>query len=466
MTETKTNPGYYTLRSLVLQSVVGNRSDFFDAAALDISNMVPSISISTSIDQSAIMGSFRVHDSLGVLEKFPLRGEERASIVVIDSLENEVIFDVFLYKIDEVSVSDENDVVYYTVHFLSYQGFQSGKYEIIKAFREKTITDIVTEIFNEYYLPRREARPSDFGANPNDRVSESSNKNIIIYPGSDGLVRCTIPRLKPDEAMAFLSKRAYSELSPSNSYRFFENLRSYYFTTDEALYDTANQRNQIFQFTYVANIQKNQEGFEAHMNNLSSLSNAKRVNTVDDMYSGTYRNKIFTLDILKRTVNLNDPGYSYLENKGRYFGTESQNVEDRHTQEFADEYLNENIQKKFLLVKNYTDEDTNSDAALYGNLSLDMIASNRLAFRKHIESILLTASGPGRLDITAGDVIDLYVPEINVDEPKRNPQLSGKYIVKSVVYEMNMDTMTNKYLLMKREWAVTAGETSLGLLDL
>jgi hypothetical protein len=454
------SPGYYNLRSLVIQNAVGVRSDHFSGVALDISNLVPTLSISTSIDRTSLAGHFRVYDGVGVLEKFPLRGEERASIVINDSLGNEMTYDVFCYKIDGVTISNENGIVSYTVHFVSYQSFVAGKSTIIKAIREKTISQVVNELFAEHYNPSRSSRPSDRSTRPTDRVAESSNKGIIVYPETDGIVRYTIPKLRPDEALQFLARRAFSQRSLSSTYRFFESARSYHFTTDEALFDVANQRSKSFEMTFSDAIPKDPAHFAEAMNNLDAVINSARVNTIDDMYGGAYRNKIHVLDILSGSVNLNDPGYSYLENRGQYFSAENSQVEDRHTEQFAEMFFNENVQKTFLMVKDYMDGDGNDDAALAGNRSLDVIGSHRVAYKKHISSITVEATGPGRLDITCGDVIDLNATEFNTDTsaPQLNRQLSGKYIVRSVVHSMNGEMMTNNYVLIKREWSTVSGQ--------
>lgn len=447
------NPGYYILKSLVIESIVGVPSDELEVQRLDISNLVPSLFVTTGIDQTSLMGSFKVIDGVRVLEEFPLRGEERATIVLMDSLQNEQVYDVFCYKIDDVSVSDENGVLSYRVHFISTQTFRANRFSVTKSFRERIISDIVAELFNEYFEP-----------------GIGLNKGIVIYPPTDRIVRCIIPSLKPDEAMQFLSKRAYSSQSPSCSFRFFENNRTYLFASDETLYDEAVQGDRIFNFTFYDAIPKDPSYFTQRMNNLNTLVNSKRVNTIDDMMNGAYRNKVHILDTLFGRVNLREPGYNYLETKGAYFRTTSDQVGDRHTSQFADEYFNEEIQKEFLTVKDYMDEDGNPDASLPGNHYLAEIGSNRLAFRKHISSITVEATGPGRFDITAGDIVNLDVKEFSGTKdgtaPEDNKQLSGKYIVKTVNHEMNEDSMLNRYVLIKREWAETTGETNIGTIDL
>lgn len=449
------NPSYYDLKSLTIQSVVGSVSEELGSSTLDITNLVPEIVINTSIDSDVLSGSIRVIDGVGVLEKFPLRGEERVSIVLEDSMENEITLDVMCYQISSMSVSDENGVVAYTMSFVSYQSFWAGKHRIIKAYREEVVSDIVSELFEAYYRPLRESRPSDFGANPGETVNENSNKDIIIYPLTEGSIRCTIPNMKPGEAINFLSKRSFSSGSPSCSFRFFENLRSYYFMTDEMMFDVAETRNKRFNFTYYDSIPRTPDYFEEYMNNLDSFVNSRRVNSIEDMYGGAYRNKVITLDIIHARANLLDEGYSYLDNRGSYFDVMNEQVKDRHTEEFINEFANEEVQKTFIVVKDYMDTGGNQDNALQGMTFFPDIISNRIAYRKHLNSINIQAVGPGRFDISAGDVVNMLIPELNAEKETidTNKQLSGDYIVKSVTYHMENEIMKNHYILVKKEWS-------------
>ena len=136
---------------------------------------------------------------------------------------------------------------------------------------------------------------------------------------------------------------------------------------------------------------------------------------------------------------------------------------DRHSETFINAiYGNEdNPQKKWIVIQNYTEGDKSSTNAMQAETYYPDIISNRQAYSKHIESITVDAVGPGRLDITAGDIVDLIVQEFEFanegsgGENKDNKHLSGKYIVKSVTHGMERDMMKNSYVLIKRDWNQT-----------
>ena len=65
----------------------------------------------------------------------------------------------------------------------------------------------------------------------------------------------------------------------------------------------------------------------------------------------------------------------------------------------------------------------------------------------------IQTKGPGRIDITAGDVIDLDAAEFKTSlKETNNKKLSGRYIVNSVTHDMTNENMFNTYSLSKIGW--------------
>lgn len=466
MSQNFVNPTYYNLQRVII------RSNFSNIRELDVTALIPAINITTSIDSETIFGSARFVDSVGLLDgddeagRDPLRGEEMIIFEIADSkMINEnnggtvpepFRFVGFIYKIDNVQTKEVNDALTYDAHFISYQSFIAGTHEIIRAFRDKKVSDIVRTIFDDYYEnPSRSAN-----------IPPGSIKTLELED-TTGDIRCTIPKMRPEEAMTFLSKRSYSTQSKSCTFRFFENFRAYHFVTDEHIFRLAEEDNsRIFNFTYLDAIPNTLEFFEEQRNNFETLENTRRLNSLDDIYNGAYRNKVYELDILSRRLNLLDDSanqYDYFSERNGYFDASpsQQIVDDRHTREFIEYAHREDadVQQEWLVIQNYTPTETSGDNALQAETYYAEIISNRQAYSKHISNITLEARGVGRLDISAGDIINLDVKKFvfadnsesgNFEENKR---LSGKYIVKSVTYNMEHEEMFNTYTLMKRNWS-------------
>jgi hypothetical protein len=471
------NPTYYNLQRAIIRTEFGLRN--FE---LDITALIPSITITSSIDSETMFGSARIVDSVGLLDgipgRDPLRGEEQIIFEIADSKKiNEsggtdsmsVIdsykFVGFIYKIDNVQTKEVNDGLSYDIHFVSYQSFRANTYELIRAFIDEKISDVVNTIFTDYY---ESAETLNF-------IPEEQRKKLILE-STDGVYRCTIPKMRPDEAMSFLSRRSYSTTSPSCLFRFFENARGFHYVTDEKLYKLAKDTSDPdydethnFKFTYLDAIPNTLEFFEAQLNNLEVIENTDRVNSFDDIFNGAYRNKVYEIDILSRRLNLVDDTnqYDFLKSN-RYQENPGPDriILDRHTVNFINTvHRPDSPQKKWLVIQNYTEGEGRGANAMQAETYYPDIISNRQAYSKHIESIVLNAQGPGRMDITAGDIINLEVKEFRFanngedysSEPNR--RLTGEYIVKTVTHNMEREYMTNTYVLIKRDWIQT-GESN------
>jgi len=467
MTESNfVNPTYYNLQRAII------RSEFSNIGTFDITLLIPSLTISSSIDSETMYGSAHVIDSVGLLNgnesRDPLRGEEQIIFEIVDSKtinenggietlssENVYRFVGFIYKIDNIQTKEVNDAMMYDIHFVSYQSFKAGTNEIIRAFIDKPVSTIAQTIFDDYYT-------KDTQFIPTEQIKD------LVVEETEGLYRCTIPKMRPEEAMSFLSKRSFSSKSPSCLFRFFENSRGYYYVTDEELQRLAEvDEERFFQFTYLDALPNTLEFFERQLNNLELIENTKRVNSFDDIYNGAYRNKVYEIDILSRRLNLLDDTnqYDYFERRSKYKEAPSrfQKLVDRHTNKFIDSTHSgeEDVQKQWLVIQNYTDGEKSGENAMQAETFYAEIISNRQAYSKHIESITVNAVGPGRMDITAGDIVELSVKDFEfasngeTDTFKENKHLSGKYIIKSVTHRMDKEEMRNSYTLIKRDWSQT-----------
>jgi hypothetical protein len=444
MTENSvTYAGSYKLKAVkIFPSVAGDTR-----VAVEMRNLVPSLSIVESMTSDSIRGSMSVIDASGLLEKYPIRGEENLYIEMEDALGNVRGYNLFIYRVDNVRMSDNNDRLTYTLYFVSRQRLIADLRRVIASY-DKPVSEIVREIYNTY------CRNVNYSGPPSRiRASDGFNKDLVIEE-TEGNVKLIIPRLTPMQAFRFLESRAYSSRSPTSSFRFFESADSFYFVTDEYLVSKAASDDKIFEFSYAANLNQAADYILQRMANFSSMVNVSRVDTFEDMHSGAYKNKVIVLDIVNRTTNIIEPAFDYKASEVGYFQRSEGVLDniDKHTDNFIASTFNEENARRFLMVRDYAEEDAGQ---LRGEQFLPQIASNRLSYFSNQNAIKVTSSSPGRLDITCGDLIRLVIPEfMNVSQnPLLNPQLSGVYMVESVNRVFDKDVYLNEYTLVKRKWA-------------
>lgn len=419
-------PGYYKLISAVVTPLNGD--------GIEILGLIPEFSIEESLDKDSIRGSALVYDNIGLLEDLPLRGEELFSIQVEDSLKNRINYEFAIYKITDVNIKKTNDGLTYKIHFMSKYSFEAMFRRIIEPFND-TVANIAENIFQNYYPGSKE----------------------FILEDTIGLFRCIIPNYTPMQAMNFLANRAYSRKSPSCSFRFFETSENYYFVSDEYLIRRfIENKEEIKEFTFSDAVDKSGTDFLTQMKNLVDIKNSDRVNTAMDLASGAYRSNVIEIDLIKRQVTLpgksNKYEYNYQDAKKDYVSVSGKGEgEDSHTEEFINGYFTAENERRYIVIRDYDDSGTQQ---LRGDQFIPEIATNRLAYRHHLNHTTVYAKAHGRLDLNAGDIINIKIPEFKITpNPQLNRQLSGYYMINDLTHVFNKDVHQTDMKLVKYDWS-------------
>ena len=418
-------PGYYKL-------ITASITQYGSRSATDISGIVHKIIIEESIENDSMRGHLSIIDAVGLLETLPLRGEERLVIEVEDILKQKKIYDLYVYKIDNVTAKNTNDALSYDMHFVSYMRWNAGRSKIIAPF-SRSIKDTVEQIFKTYYTP--------------------FTKEIFV-DSTDGNFECVIPNYTPIQAMKFLASRAYNSISPSCSFRFFENSEAFYFVPDEYLIADAIANDNIKEFTFLPAIDKTGIDLESQLRNLIELKNTDRINTVNDLYSGAYKSNPIVIDFVNRTVT--DNRYSYQDSKNEFvkLNTKSKVIDDVHSDGFIDYTFTDENERRFLIYKDYQSLG-DLPSSIKSEQFLPKIISRRLSYRHMLYRNTVYAKAYGRLDLKAGDIIKLVVTEFSAsnDGAETRSQLSGNYILHDCTHVFDKETYETSMMLTKFDWS-------------
>jgi hypothetical protein len=424
-------PGYYKLIAAYI-------TPYGSTEQADISAIIHKIVIEESMENDSIRGYISVADGVGLLEKLPLRGEERLFIEVEDILKNKKIFDLFVYKVENVITKEANDILFYDMVFVSYMRWNAGTRKIIESF-DRSIRETAEQIFKNYYLPFTKEFKTE---------------------KTEGSFACVIPNYTPPQALRFLANRAYSNLSPSCSFRFFENSEAFYFVPDEWLIAEAIRTNNVKEFTYIPysnpmdiSTTNNRASFdiEAQLRNLIELNNTDRINTIADISSGAYRNNPIVIDFVNKTVT--DNRYSYEDSKTEFASLNAGNkkVEDTHSDNFINRIFTDENEKRFLVFKDYQSEG-DLPTTIRSYQYLPKIISRRTTYRYLLYRNTIYVKAHGRLDLKAGDVVKLRIPEITPGENKEDSKLAGNYLVHDCTHTFDKEVYEVSMMLTKFDW--------------
>lgn len=212
----------------------------------------------------------------------------------------------FVYAIEQIKILDgsKEQGLQYRLFFTSAQKIFSDTQIVRKAYRNMTISEMVKAIFDEYYV----GFPETIWSTP---VSVAASKGINLKPKKELEVErttskytITIPALRPEEAIRFLAKRAYSEENTSSLFFFFETREQFYFMTHEALVtrNKALMDTEDFQLQYgFGNNDNTPEGQIQKMRTIIGAA-LPPVNTASALKAQAYSRKISEIDLLNRDI--------------------------------------------------------------------------------------------------------------------------------------------------------------------
>ncbi len=430
----------------------------------NITALIAKFGFTQSIENVSYSGILEIYDGVGVLENFGLRGEEELAIIVRCMDFNTVLkLKTQLYKIDGISRSADGGSLSYTIHFISQTSYKAELQKITEAFRDKTGGQIAQDIFKRYYSKIQEVNPkddikseklpADFKAK---KFKITADKGRRLYTqGSDGNLQLIVPNYRPSKALQFVANKSFSKQSASNSYRFFETFNGYHFVTDEFLMEkAASNPAQVADLYYFPIVSKNPiEGFD-QTKIIENMTQLKRVHTGEDLYSGGYANKVVEIDFLQHKVDFRT--FKYSDNADYFTGAGKAALKDDvHTEEFIKETFTEKNARQFMVFRDYSSpghiETPAKDRIVRGDQFYSEIVSNRIAYNHHLNSSKVSATIKGRLDIEAGNVVAVMLPEISISDDRNllNKQLGGKYLVHTVTHTVEENVLTTGMTLIK-----------------
>lgn len=421
-------PGYYEVTKLIIQNYDKSKS-------YDIKSIFYSLSFQEGIQKACIRGSALIYDTTGMLNKFPIRGEEYLTLTFKDAIGNETTQDFQVYAVSNIKIDPAGNKMSYTLNFASIGKTITEAYRIRKGYKGK-ISDIVQNIFNEYY---------------------DTNKPIVIEEttGNHSLI---IPYMSPEQAMIFLSHRAYSDTNVSQSFHFFETKENYYFATYEFIEKEETKKRakkemyaRMKSYTFDTKADYSGQGLLDMMTSAISLSFANRVNTIANSNENTYRRKTLELNLIEKSIDETD--YIYSDVYQDYNKEIGERSTLKNTDQFIQDRFANNVNETYVL-KDYALNDS-YDIALRQNTHYPDIFNNKIPFMYHMRESELEMTVYGRNDLVPGNIIDLEIPEFEYlpnGDREKNKYMSGKYIVSHISSDMVEDTFTQSLTLQKLDW--------------
>jgi len=432
----------------------------FNNDTRDILPLIVEINFAQSISMPSWQGSCKVLDTIGLLEHWPIRGEESLELELIgDDLNTKWNLDCQVYKIDDVEPNEAATGLFYTMHFISKISYEASKRKIIESYSKTKASDSAKRIFEKYYNQKLNPSTEDttqaenetlnFDIKKYDVGNTSGRRKMYIQP-SEGQLKVIIPNLSPQAAIDFLAIRSYSNQSPSCMFRFFETISNFYYMTDEALIKRATDNQyQIKRLSYGAVATRDPTQPISQVETIEKMVNPSRINLTTDLFEGGYKNRAIEIDLVRRNATYRN--FDYTE-KGGFIDMEGKirkMRDDSHSEDFiSDTFTNENA-KRYITIRDFQQPGSIS-GGLRSEQYFTEIISNRMAHSHHMNRLAVTAALTGRIDIEPGQVVQVDAREMtSVRNQEDNDKLSGNYLVYATNHAIVTGNCNTELVLVK-----------------
>lgn len=411
----------------------------------ELKGIIHSFEIHESMKRGSVRGFAKMFDSVGLLQNFPLRGEEFVEIHYRDFYDQEHVDRMFLYSVADVRQPNLRNPSRweYTMHFVSRPKVYSENASIQQAFAGPVgnrsagglISDFVRTVYDKYY--GNLISPAIFKNGPDPIRFEAKN---LLLQKTDGRHRLVVPNYSPEQTMHFFARRAYNASSFSQTFRFFENRKNYVFSTNEYL----QRRLYTSSFVFRQNFQPDQspEGQLELQQSFNNIDYGEVVNTIDDINSGAYERAVYEVDVMNSVIE--EKPYSFADN----FKQNNPEQQLYHTDRFIRERI-EKISDRWV-IKDYSTEGMPTGPGVRSNTHYAEIYNKKGAHLYHTNRNKITVSIYGNNQIVAGSSIVIEILKHHADDAGLpDEERSGLYLVEAIENVFYENTYTQKLTLVR-----------------
>jgi hypothetical protein len=402
-------PQDYHLTTLNFLTANGQRTD--------LKKLMRELSYYEDIYTFAISGYIKIEDSQGFIEALQLTGNEYLEInfgkIKNSPNTDDQLFRV--YKVGDRAPAGNLNTEYYTLYFCSEELVLSEQIKISKSYKGMLISDIVTDVLNNQL--------------------KVQSKKINVIENTTGMYDFVVPRMKPFETISWVSTYARPAATGTigADMLFYEtkdgfNFRSLQSMFQDDVYATYKYQQQ--------NLNSKDQPMQEKATSVLQYEFNKSFDIVKDVASGSFANRLITLDPTTRTFKTTDFNYDKFKDQAKSLNADSviNNLQNR----FGDT-LNQTAEAVTkLLTSNAGEGDVSYMKQKEAGFAKDIFAETYIPQRTAQLNLanynVVKLAVPGDPGLTAGKVIEFNLMTIKPTTTKRDLDrfYSGKYLVTAV----------------------------------
>ena len=370
----------------------------------DLKFMMVDLSIFEDIYSLVMSGYVMVKDGVGIIEQMNLTGNELIT-VNFGKTSNDGGDPLYfrLYSIPKRNPVGNLSTEYVKLHFCSEELIISEQTKVTKSYKGQDIASIIGDILTNY-LKVPPYRPQYLQA-------------------TTGVYDFNIPSVKPLEAISWLSN--YARPAASNNMKladmlFFETQAGFNFASLSKLASAGVSRTYKYQQQNIT-----PEGPSEDIISILDYEFVKAFDTLNEISSGAYANKLLSLDPITRTACTTifnyATDYKKTLNSGDSFENKGNNLTGAPNSVIKMGISNSNQMKNPYIPQGSVAQD----------IFLETFVPNRTAQISLANYTVVKIKIPGDPFITAGKVVQFNFPSLSSKKGLDN-NYSGKYLVTAV----------------------------------
>lgn len=368
-----------------------------DGKELDILGLVAELKLHQSIDSSVMFGSVVIVDGQGILANFSVSGSDLISISIDQpSLSNPIERTFRLFKITE-RTHNGNAGAKYIMHFISDEMITSSAFSISKAYKNKTVSNIVSDLLANTLKTKRI-----------ERIEETT-----------GLHNYIIPDMRVFEAIQWLASRAYNA-NPSYAYHFFETRDGFNFVSLQSMYKSPPVRKLKYDIKNTNEEPNSSSDVGKNRDSIESFRIMYDFDLLKSLAEGSYASNLLDINLMNQ---------SFTTYEFSLYVAEGQKL-------LLNQYktINEDFLLDTTTSLNRVMVSTNTTGDEKANEIDKWVMPNKM-HRSLINAYKVKISIAGDVTLKPGSVIELEMPKfVAADEEAKENDLfrSGKYLITSI----------------------------------
>ena len=423
---------------------------------MNITPQVMEFTLYQTIFDSLIKADMVIGDGIGLMNNYPLTGEETIDVAVSfnDKNGNRNIKNLkfVISAIKDIKTDDQARTSVFAIDLVSIEAFINAKTRVSHAYKD-TIENMIKSIYGEYVTSRLNlgipGRPTGIQVKPLNIIQDTTKTTRLV-----------IPNIKPFDAINWLCKYAISS-EPSMYYThvFYETLEGFQFKPlQRKTYQGANDDSAVSEciknrFIYISNFEnfkKDQGTYNAFLASgyndsrlINDIAINKRYSALEKIVGGYFENELVEVNGLQRDYRVT---YTSLKTDGSFNSLYPTGIYDypEYVTNVNNEYTSpESSARIRYIVNNYDDENQPSFRDKFGNS-----ARSFLAFQQVDLTIAITSD----LKMRPGDLIWVDFPKahgFNINEI--DLYISGLFIVSEMKTVMSVGGRSQTYLRINKD---------------